>query len=257
MKISYVLASCLLLSACTTTQSRSEIAERFKSIEKLETPAKLKECEAIASEYPEDAYGMYCTGFIAEEQKKDTATAKRYYSQAIAADPNLEQAYVSRGYIFASENKQADAARDYDKASQLNPSEANHAFMAGWMYSIAQDWSSAIPKLKAYLDAAGNTNQEKFLTASVYETMARLNWFNMRMKKAKNKTMQTVLMTESLSVEEDFCGKFEKLAEFASEIKKDSDLAPAYEYMRKEIPNNPLCKFKATMKKDGKNTRRR
>lgn len=257
MKIIKAFFSCLLLSACASTESRSEIADRFKAAQNMETAAKLKECEAIATEYPEDAYGMYCAGFIAEEQKKDTATAKRQYSQAISADPNLEQAYVARGYIFAAENKQLDAARDYDKASQLNRAEPNHALMAGWMYSLGQDWSSAIPKLKAYLDAAGNSNQEKFLTASVYETVARLNWFNIRMKKAKNKTMQMVLLTEAMSPDEDFCGKFEKLNEFAQEIKKDSDLAPAYEFMKKEMPNNLLCKFKANLKKDSRNSRRR
>lgn len=257
MKKFMLISICLFKVACASTQSQSEIAERFKTFQNLDAAAKLKECEAISNEYPEDASGRYCVGFIAEESKKDSTTAKKYYTQAIATDPNFEQAYVSRGFILAGENQHIPAAQDFDKASQLNSKEPNHAFMAGWMYSMGQDWSAAIPKLKAYLDMAGNSNQEKFLTASVHETMARLNWFNIRMGKTKSKALQASILTEGLSPEENFCIKFENLSTYAVEIKKDADLAPAYEYLRKEIPKHPLCKLKSNLSKESKKSGRR
>lgn len=239
----------LAFSACTSGQTRNEIADRFKNALTLDGSAKLKECEAIAAEYPEDAHGMYCQGHIAEE-KKDNNSAKRYYTQAITADPNLEAAYTSRGFLYASEGKHAAAAQDYDKASQINPANADLSYMAGWMYSLAQDWDSSIPKLKTYLGKAGDSDREKYLTASVHESVNLLNVFNKRYERTKNKAVQASIITEYVSPENNFCIKFKNLQGYENEIRKDSELKPAYEHLRKTVPSHILCKFSAKLVKN-------
>lgn len=257
MKIIRIFLSCFLLSACATAQSRSEIAARFNTMQGMDMPAKLKECEAIATEYPENAYGRYCAGFIAEERDKDTAAAKQQYSEAMIADPSFEQAYVARGNLFAAENKHADAGYDFEKASQLNPSEPNHAFMAGWMFTLAQNWESAAPHLQAYVSRVGKSKEEKYLTAAVLDAVVSMNVFDQRWERANSKAVQSALMTEAVAPENNFCIKFKNLEPVASEIKKYDDLVPPYEHLRKAVPTHIVCKFHANLAKDAKKPQNR
>jgi tetratricopeptide (TPR) repeat protein len=68
--------------------------------------------------------GRVLTG-IAHAKKGDAKKAMLNYDQAIDLDPNCIEAYVSRGCLYANENKNKLAIEDLEFALTLDETHAN------------------------------------------------------------------------------------------------------------------------------------
>ena len=75
----------------------------------------------------------------------DCDSAIKFFDQAIELNPNLAQAYYSRGVCYEKKKDADSAIRDYSKAIQLNPNDAQSHFQRGQVYEfLGYNVSSAI-----------------------------------------------------------------------------------------------------------------
>ncbi|MCB1998189.1 MAG: type IV pilus biogenesis/stability protein PilW [Burkholderiaceae bacterium] len=131
-----------LLSACTTPTAGTD----------LRTASDMTEADRRARLRLELASGYFSRG--------QPETALDEVKQAIAARPDIAEAYALRGLIYASLNKPALADESFQRALQLEPANADTLHNYGWYLCQLQRWDEAFARFDAaiaqpqYRDAA-------------------------------------------------------------------------------------------------------
>ena len=87
-----------------------------------------------------------------EAQRGHMDAAMAALSVAIEKNPELGLAYVSRGEIYKSRGNYVDAARDFEKATKIEPYNFDAHFQLGLMYQYLKRFNDAIG---AYQKAVG------------------------------------------------------------------------------------------------------
>ncbi len=75
----------------------------------------------ILSINPKEKYSIYNLGAIELYSNKNPEQAKKYFNDAIFADPNYAEAYFARGVCYEYLNDLSSARADYEMAVQLKP----------------------------------------------------------------------------------------------------------------------------------------
>lgn len=91
----------------------------------LQEIGKIKEArvfyEQIVSIDPKHKAALYNLGALALSKDKDPETAKKFFTDAINADPNYTEAWFARGVCFEQLKDKRSAVADYKQALKITP----------------------------------------------------------------------------------------------------------------------------------------
>ena len=112
-------------------------------------------------------------------QKGDLETARKYYSQALAIDPNFAVAMANTAWVDAQEGKDLDVALGMaQKAKSIEPDVASITDTLGWVMYKRDDYAAAVPLLEDCVQKAPDSGEFRY-----HLGMARLR--NGQKQKAK------------------------------------------------------------------------
>ncbi|HMA34121.1 MAG TPA: tetratricopeptide repeat protein [Chloroflexia bacterium] len=114
-----------------------------------------------------DAAGAFAAG-LAAAKNADYAGAVAAFSQAIAAQPNDEPAYVNRAAAYFHQGEVDKALTDLDKALAIQPNDANAALLAGVVFQKKGDAEKALQAFSYVIQLQPSDPGAYFARADVY-----------------------------------------------------------------------------------------
>lgn len=106
-------------------------------------------------------------------QQKNFAKALEFYNLAIQLNPNLAEAFNSRGVIFFELNQLAEAVQNYNSAIQLKPTFAQALNNRGNAYSALGEYQNALQDLQAAVKLSDNTAEIHNNLGTVYYSLKK------------------------------------------------------------------------------------
>ena len=92
------------------------------------------------------AYTMFYKGFISLD-REEYQNAIKYYSKAIAFNPNLPEAYNNRGLAYCKADNMCEAIKDFNMAIKLHPPSADFYGNRGLAWLSLGKWVEAMSDL--------------------------------------------------------------------------------------------------------------
>jgi len=93
---------------------------------------------------PHNAYAYLLKGF-AYKETKDTSSCIKCYSTAIEQKPDLNEAYIQMGLLYAAK-KNKIAVDFYEKSLKIKPGNAEALYDLAYFYQETGEWQKAIDK---------------------------------------------------------------------------------------------------------------
>jgi tetratricopeptide (TPR) repeat protein len=103
--------------------------------------------EEVARNHPMHEYVHLTLANLASE-RKDLESAFDHFTSALALSPGRDDLYAARGHVAYKRLKYEEALRDFERASSLDPKDANHIYNIACMASLLGKKEQAITSLK-------------------------------------------------------------------------------------------------------------
>ena len=96
-------------------------------------------------------------------EKGDIETARKYYAQALAIDPNFAVAMANTAWVDAQEGKDLDVALGMaQKAKSIEPDVSSITDTLAWVMYKRDDYAAAVPLLEDCVKKVPDSGQFRY-----------------------------------------------------------------------------------------------